>query len=71
MSRYFIPTDHDADPHGIILNRFFPFIEDLVERAIERADPQDGAEDIVTAFLDSHHGGSTALSTPSSACTAS
>lgn len=54
MSRYFIPTDHDAVPQRIILNRFFPFVEDLVERAIERADPQDGAEDIVTAFLESH-----------------
>lgn len=54
MSRYFIPTEHDEDPQGIILNRWFLFIESVVERAIELADPQDDAEDRIKAFLQAH-----------------
>jgi len=55
MARHFIPTDHNADPQRIIVsNHFFPCIENVVESAIELADPQDGVEDNVEAFLEMH-----------------
>jgi hypothetical protein len=55
MARHFIPTGHNADPHRIIVsNSFFPFIENVVESAIELADPQDGVEDNIEAFLEMH-----------------
>lgn len=55
MARHFIPTDYNADPQRIIVsNNFFPFIEDVVESAIELADPQDGVEDNIEAFLEMH-----------------
>lgn len=54
MSGYFVPTEHDADPQGIILSRFFTFIHGVAEQAIRRADPQEGAEHNVRAFLRAH-----------------
>jgi len=55
MARHFIPTGHNADPQSIIVsNSFFPFIENVVESAIELAGPQDGVEDNIEAFLEMH-----------------
>jgi hypothetical protein len=55
MARHFIPTGHNADPHHtIVSNQFFPFIEGVVETVIELADPQDGLEDNIEAFLEMH-----------------
>ena len=49
MSRYYVPTNLDDDPEGIIRDRFFPFIEGIVETAVELTDTQDDAYGIAMA----------------------
>ena len=53
MSQPFIPTEHDADPQGIILNQLSS-IEGIAREVIELAGPQEGAEDRRRAFFDAH-----------------
>jgi hypothetical protein len=52
---YYVPTDSDADPQEIILGHFRLFIDRAVDRTLTHHGSYDEAQNIVTAFLESHH----------------
>lgn len=52
---HYVPTNSDADPQEIILSHFQWFVDRVVDRALAHHDSYDEAQDIVTAFLESHH----------------